>query len=402
VVELWRIKMAGPMVPFMAGFDAELERLGYTYFSARQQLWLANHVSGWLADGGLELGELDAERIGQYLLWRRSTGRTGFRTVKALAPLLGYLRGLGVVPPVPGPCAPSDPVEVLLERWRSWLLSERGVSERCAAGYVGWVRPFVASLCDGQRVRLEAATAAGVTSFIVAVSGTGRLRTAQATVGAMRSLLRWLHLEGLLACSLAGAVPKIADRREQLPKALAPAQLAALLDCCGQDTAGLRDYAMMVTMARLGLRAGEIAVLLLDDVDWARGEITVRGKPQRCDVLPLPADVGAAIARYLRHGRATTASDRHLFLRVLAPCRGLSATGVTQAVVAAGARSGLGPVTAHRLRHSAASAMLAAGSNLTEIGQVLRHQRTSTTAQYAKTDTEALRTLARPWPGSTP
>jgi integrase/recombinase XerD len=400
VVDLSRIKMVGPIAPFMAGFDTELERLGYTYFSAQGQLWLANHLSRWMAEHGVALSELDEGHIEQYLVWRKSLGRTAFRSVKALAPLLGYLRSLRVVPQPPEPAGPAGPVEVSLERYRRYLLTERGVTVKTARDYVDAVRPFVAGLADESRVRWESATAAGVTAFVLAQCRVRRVRAAKMVVTAMRSLLRWLHVEGFLDASLWAAAPKIADRREELPKGLAAEQVGALLDSCDDSAAGRRDYAMLLLMARLGLRSGEVAALRLEDVDWRRGQITVRGKPQRQDVLPLSADVGHAMADYLRLARPARAVDRHVFLRVLAPHHRLTACGVTQAVVAAGARSGLGWVTAHRLRHSAACAMLRAGSPLIEIGQVLRHQRSSTTARYAKTDITALRTLARPWLGS--
>jgi site-specific recombinase XerD len=157
---------------------------------------------------------------------------------------------------------------------------------------------------------------------------------------------------------------------------------------------------MMTMLARMGLRAGEVAGLRLDDIDWRRGEITIAGKGNRRDQLPLPADAGEAVADWLRHGRPPTALDRSVFIRIKAPHRGLTAGGVTMAVLAAGQRAGLGTIYAHRLRHSAATAMLAGGGSLAEIGQVLRHRRPATTAAYTKVNIEALRALARPWPGA--
>ncbi len=151
-------------------------------------------------------------------------------------------------------------------------------------------------------------------------------------------------------------------------------------------------------LVRLGLRAGEVAGLQLDDLHWRHGEVVVRGKGGHRDRLPLPADVGQVLADYLRTGRPPAAVDRCVFIRVKAPHRGLTNTGVTQVVNAAAHRAGLGTIYAHRLRHSAATTMLAAGAPLTEIGQVLRHRTVLTTAVYAKVDIKALRGLAMPWP----
>ena len=174
-----------------------------------------------------------------------------------------------------------------------------------------------------------------------------------------------------------------------------------MLDSCDRTAGnGRRDLAMLTLLARLGLRAGEVAALRLEDIDWRAGEITVQGKGNRSERLPLPADVGEPIAAYLRDGRPASAGGaRQVFLRVKAPHCGLTGGGVTQAVAAAAKRAGPGTVHAHRLRHSAATGMLRAGAGLPEIGQVLRHRRLMSTAIYAKTDVSALQALARPWPG---
>ena len=173
-----------------------------------------------------------------------------------------------------------------------------------------------------------------------------------------------------------------------------------MLDGCDTGApAGLRDLAMLTLLARLGLRAGEVAALSLDDIDWRAGEVTVTGKGRRSERLPLPADAGEAVAAYLRDGRpGPFEGARNVFLRTRAPHRRLTSTGVSQAVFAAGQRAGIEGVFAHRLRHSAATGMLRAGASLPEVGQVLRHRRLLSTAIYAKTDVPALRALARPWP----
>jgi integrase/recombinase XerD len=226
--------------------------------------------------------------------------------------------------------------------------------------------------------------------------------SAKLMVTALRSLLGFLHVSGMISEPLGQHVPAVARwRLAGLPKALEPEQVAALLASCNQDTAaGCRDFAMLMLLARLGLRAGEVAALTLGDIDWRAGEVTVSGKGSRAERLPLPADVGEAIACYLRDGRPEPfEGTRQVFLRDRAPHRGLTSAGVTAAVCSAGHRAGIGQVFAHRLRHSAATGMLAGGAPLAEIGQVLRHRRLLSTAIYAKADVSALRALARPWPG---
>jgi site-specific recombinase XerD len=271
-----------------------------------------------------------------------------------------------------------------------------------ARGYADAVRSFLGGRQDAGGLGLEDLTAADVTAFVLATSPGKPKGTAKLTVTALRSLLGFLHVAGLIREPLGHVVPAVASwRLSGVPRALEPGQVAALLASCDQHTAtGRRDFAMLTLLARLGLRAGEVAGLALEDIDWRAGEITVRGKGSRAERLPLPADVGEAIAAYLRDGRSEPfEAARQVFLRARAPRRGLTSGGVTQAVFAAGQRAGIGPVFAHRLRHSAATGMLAAGAPLTEIGQVLRHRRLLSTAIYAKDAIGALRVLARPWPG---
>jgi len=224
--------------------------------------------------------------------------------------------------------------------------------------------------------------------------------SAKLIVCALRSFLRWLHLSGQVSGSLADAAPSVAGwRLSNLPKALEPGQLRQLLGSCDRRTpTGRRDYAVLLLLSRLGLRAGEVARLGLGDIDWRHGEIAVVGKGNRAERLPLPADVGGAIAAYLRRARPGGAEDRTVFVRVRAPHRGLTTGGVTMIVRDRAESCGLGKVHAHRLRHTAATAMLRAGSPLPEIGQVLRHRSALSTAIYAKVDRDALAVLVRPWP----
>ncbi len=396
---LYGVRMTGPLAPHAGGLAGELARLGFTELSARCQLGLAAHLSRWLAAAGLGTAALTTSTVDEYLAARRAAGYTAYLTPKALAPLLGYLRGLGVVPPA-GIAASAAPAEVLLERYRCYLLAERGLQAAVARGYVGSVRSFVAGCAGTGSADLGQLTAGEVTAFLVGESRRLAPKTTQGLATALRSLLRFWHLQGLISGPLDRAVPKVANRRPGLPRPLEPGQVAALLASCDRQTAdGRRDLAMLTLLARMGLRAGEVAGLRLDDIDWRLGEITIAGKGNRRDKLPLPADAGEAVAAYLQHGRPSTALDRRVFIRIKAPHQGLTSGGVTQAVAAAARRAGLDTIYAHRLRHSAATAMLAEGGSLAEIGQVLRHRRPHTTAAYTKVSIEALRALARPWPG---
>jgi integrase/recombinase XerD len=397
--DVQRVRVVGPLGLYAAGFAAELARLGYTFFSVRLQLQLAAHLSRWLAGEGLDASMLTPAVVVRFLVVRRGAGYTAYRSPKGLSALLGYLRGLGVAP-LPVAALPEGPVEVLLERYRSYLVGERGLGAATARGYVYLVRPFVVGRVMADGVDVAGLSPADVVGFVLSVSGERTPKTAQRTVSALRSLLRFCHVEGLLGAPLAAAVPSVANRRAGLPRFLEPAQVELLLASCDRgEVAGRRDFAMMTMMVRLGLRAGEVAVLSLGDIDWRRGEITVVGKGPRSERLPLPTDVGAAVADYLRHARPEGAIDRRVFVRVKAPYHGLTPSGVTNAVIAAGRRAGLGPLTAHRLRHTAATGMLRAGAPLAQVGQVLRHRRALTTEAYAKVDRDRLRTLARPWPG---
>jgi site-specific recombinase XerD len=313
-----------------------------------------------------------------------------------LDPFLVYLRELGAIPP-PAPRVAAGAVERLLDRYRSYLAVERGLAASTVNGYATTVCPFLESRQVGDRLDLDGVTAADVTGFVV---DSRRVRRGREVVTAMRSLLRFLAVQGIVDGTLVAAVPSIARRRVGLPQTLSPEQTRGLLDSCDRGTGrGRRDRAILLLLARLGLRAGEVAALMLDDIDWRAGEITVsnikRGRRER---LPLPVDVGQALTEYLQDGRRPDALTRHVFVRMLAPPRGLSSGGVAEVVRAAGARAGIGEIGPHRLRHTAASDMLAAGAGLAEIGEVLRHRLTQTTAIYARIDHQALGELARPWP----
>jgi len=402
MVARMKVRMSAPLAPFAAGFSGELARLGYTALSARLQLQLMAHVSRWLASERLDAAALTPAAVDRFLAARRAAGYANHRTAKSLAPLLGYLRAAGAAPPPPPPAVASTPLEALVERYRRYLLAERGLCAGTVCGYVQVVRPFLAGRAGAEGLDLERLTASDVSAYVVAAcrEPRGRGGSARLMVTGLRSLLGFLHLEGIIKESLSGAVPTVAGwRLAGLPRALEPGQVRLLLASCDRGTAGgRRDFAILTLLARLGLRRGEVAGLQLGQIEWRAGALVIDGKGSRRERLPLPADVGEAVAAYLRHGRPGRAEGRAVFVRVKAPHRALTPGAVTSVVIAAGRRAGLGDVTAHRLRHSVATELLRAGAPLEEIGQLLRHRRPLTTAIYAKVDREALRSLARPWP----
>ena len=398
-----QIRVFGPLSAFAAGFADELGQQGYGPSAACNHMRLLDHLSRWLVDEGLGADDLHTAAVGRFVGARRAAGCTHLHSIKAMQPILAYLRGLGAAPTAP-PATPSGPVEVTLERYRSYLTVERGLGANTARGYVDAVRRFLhgRAMPDDLGLDLAHLTAADVVSFVVARCPHQGHSAAKLTVTALRSLLGFLHVEGMIERSLAFAVPSVACRKlAGLPKGLDPDQVRRLLASCNSSTQnGCRDFAVLTVLVRLGLRAGEVARLALDDIDWRAGEIVVRGKADCFERLPLPTDVGAAVAAYLQRGRPASARGRTVFVRIKAPHRPLSSCGVTQAVAAAARRAGLGRIHAHRLRHTAATQMLRAGASLPEIGQLLRHRRSLTTAIYAKIDHDALRTIARPWPGA--
>lgn len=393
---------SGAGVPELAeyadGFVAWLGGLGYSPRTCEAQVALLRHLGRWLAQQGVPLSRLSSEVAGEYAAVRRGH-LTHLRSDRALRPVLSYLRELGAVPSASA-VVPHEPVDVLLARFGGWLSRERGLAPATVSSYLCQARPF-AGACAGQ---LGVLTAARVSGLAAEVAAGMRPRSAQVRANAMRALLRFAWLEGLTAVPLAEFVGSFAaPAGPAVPKGLSPAQAAEFLAFVRAAPGGLRNEPMMALLLRLALRAGEAAGLLLGDIAWRQGIITVRGKGNRADQVPLPADVGGPLARYLRDGRPAGTAHRHVFLALDAPHAPVGPTAVTSIAGRALREAGISRNgAAHLLRHTAACGVLAAGGGLAEAGQLLRHAGPEVTAVYARSDITALRTIARPWPEGDP
>ncbi len=303
---------------------------------------------------------------------------------------------------VKAPPPKATDLEDLLARFRDHLRRERGLAQPTVAGYLSIARQFLGRTENAEALDATALDSSIVSQFVVEAAGhrcTGSMRH---LVTSLRSFLRFLHLAGH-AQALADTVPAVAGcRGASLPRALPAGDLDRLLASCDRGTvAGRHDRAVLMLMGRLGLRVGELVRLELKDFDWRRGEVVIRGKARRHEQLPLPVDVGEAVAEHV-FDRGSGDTPGALFLSADDHPRPLSIKRAERIVRDACRRACIPPVTPHALRHTAATEMLRAGASLVEVGQVLRHRDLQTTAIYAKVDRKALRELARPWPVSVP
>ena len=395
-----RIRITGPLAPHVEDLWSDLLAQGYTPLSSANVARLMADLSRWLERKRLAPGQLNEEQVERFVRHRKRAGYTCWRSKRGLEPVLACLRRLGVVPQLEVAEVIQGPLDELLRPYDEYLLHERGVTQATADFYERVVREFLTGHFGSRAIDVGSLTATDVCDFVLRVSRTASVSYTKYKVSALRSFLRYLYVRGKLAVDLAASVPTAAGwRLTSLPKALTPEEVSRLLRSCDRRThVGRRSYAAMLTMVRLGLRAGEVAALELDDVHWTRGEIVIHGKGGQADRLPLPHDVGTALASYVRRSRPRVDS-RKVFLRVRAPQGALSSSGVKAIVTEAGRRAGFVPLGAHRLRHTAATAMLREGASLSHIAQVLRHRHLDTTAIYAKVDRNSLRTLVQPWPG---
>jgi site-specific recombinase XerD len=292
------------------------------------------------------------------------------------------------------------PLDSAINEFERFLLVSKGVSVVTRDCYVRYVRAMLAEVRGATgAVDFGSLSAAWVRSYVTQLGGRYAPQSMKLMATAVRAFLRCAWLSGWTASDLTGAVgPVITRRSGRLPRALAAEDLHRLLASPDPRTmVGLRDYALLMLLSRLGLRAGEVAGLRLDDFDWPAALVTAKVKGGGRLRLPIPADVGHAVVAYLRR-RPAGATCRELFVQVRGAPRPMTSRAVTQVVARHAARAGLGVVRAHRLRHSAARAVLAAGGSLPEVGELLGHANAQVSQMYASFDQPSLAVLVRPWP----
>ena len=389
----------GPLASYLDAYLKLIEQEGFLPSSVSMQMYAIARFSNWLQTWQVDLHELDEAAVERFL--QRDPGMRRSGEPAPLRRFLAMLREIGVtVAKVP---EPSNGQQRFINEYRRYLLQERGLAETSLLNYVPFAEQLLSNRFGQADMDLSELKATDVTKFMQGRAHQLSPGQAKLLVTALRSFLRYLRYQGEISVDLAGCVPPVAVwSLSTVPKFLPAGTVQRVLDRCERDTAdGKRNYAVLLLLARLGLRACEIVALSLDDIDWDDGRLTIRCKCGRWAQLPMPADVGEAIAIYLRSGRPRCVC-RHVFLRHRAPIRGFAnsstvSTIVMRALVLAGidsVRKG-----AHLFRHTLATDLLRQGASLDEIGELLRHRSPNTTALYAKVDLNSLRTLALPWPG---
>ena len=393
----------GPLATQIATFAKWAREQGYALQSRYRRVLLASGFSRWLGEQAVRLRLVSSEHPARYLRSRARRVQVHKGDAAALRQFLDFLRRHGVIPAEKISPRRLTPVEQETQAFERYLSDERALARATRVNYVPFIRGFLIDRFGSGPVTLSRLCAGDVVRFVQRQAPKLHLKRAKLLTSAMRSFLRYARYRGDITLDLAAAVPPVANwSMTSIPRAIPEDHVRQLLASISRRTAiGRRDYAIVLLLARLGLRSSEVAFLDLDDIDWNAGHVSVRGKGGRRTALPLPADVGAAIAAYLRHGRPHTTS-RRVFLRARAPIRGfLGQSAVGSLVRHTLERAGVAAPTkgAHQFRHALACQMLRHGASLTEIGEVLRHRSPETTRIYAKVDLEALRTLALPWPG---
>ena len=395
--------LEGPLSAQVAPFAKWAREQGYALRSRYRQVLLAACFSRWLGQQAVSVRRVTSEHPARYLRSRARRVQVHRGDAAALRQFLEFLHRQGVIPAEKMAPRRLTRVEHETQAFETYLRNERALAGATVINYVPFVRGFLADRFGHGPVTLSRLCAGDVVGFVQRQAQRLHLKRAKLLTSALRSFLHYARYRGGIARDLAAAVPPVANwSMTSIPRAIPADAVRQLLASISRRTAmGRRDYAIVLLLARLGLRAGEVVRLELEDIDWNAGCMSVQGKGGQRTALPLPAEVGAAIAAYLRHGRPRSTS-RRVFLRAKAPIRGfLDQKAIGSLVRHTLARAGIKAPTqgAHQFRHALATEMLRHGASLTEIGEVLRHSSPETTMIYAKVDLEALRTLALPWPG---
>ncbi len=357
---------------------------------------------GWIAGRRYKLADLDEQVVERYLRHRggRQSVQPGDRA--ALRRWLSVLRENGAI--APAVLASLTPHDRIFSEFDAYLRSERGLAPKSIVRHLPIIRRFLHEVCASGAGDLRKISQEDVIRYVERHAHDWSPKTGKVMCCSLRAFLRYLHHRGLNPRALAGCVPSMRRwKLATLPTYLSGAQVQKALDSCDQSTVmGRRDYAILLLLAKLGLRADEVATLTLDDIDWRASEMLVRAKGRQRARMPIPPDVGAAIVAYLRNGRPKS-SCRRLFVRTLAPhvgfASGSSITFIAKSALDRAGIEGCAHRGAHIFRHSLATELLRSGATLSEIGQLLRHGSHDTTRIYAKVDIDALRTLSLPWPG---
>ncbi len=392
----------GPLGVYIDLYASRLVREGYRRPTAWRCLRLSGDFSRWLELQQLGVSDVDEETVGRYLADRAGHRRPQKGDRPTLMKLLAVLRQVNVIAaPVPtelGAC------ERIFGDFAGYLGRERGLVRVTIIHHRPVVRLFLQE--TGARTIDDFAKLdqAGVIGFVERHARDHSPATAKSMCWSLRAFLRYLRWEGWISLDLAGSVPTVRRwRQASLPTYMSAEQVQRVLDGCDRRSAiGRRDFAILILLARLGLRANEAATLMLDDLDWRSGQLLVNGKGRQRTPMPLPRDVGTAIADYLRDGRPRSES-RRVFLREDAPHVGFASSPsifmVANTALRRAGIQGFAHMGAHLFRHSLATELLRSGASLTEIGQLLRHRDHDTTRLYAKVDIDTLRSVSTAWPG---
>lgn len=389
----------GPLGGYIDRLAAWYDVQGYSRGYAIACLKSVDRFGRWLEESAIKLRDVDEQLIGRYVV--QCPERLHLGTHVALRRLLVVMREDCTVPPAVS--KPPQPAQVLEQDFRQFLEKQRGLAVRTIEHYTEAARIFLAALHGRGQQDSSEWTAADVLTFVRRHAQARRPVHMQQLCTGLRAFLRYLRFCGKTQRDLTSGVPRIAHwRLATIPKALTRAQVERTLAQCDRySVLGRRNYAVLMLLARLGLRADEVRCLTLDDIDWRKGELTIRGKGRAPEPMPLPRAVGKALATYLAHGRPPSTS-RAVFVRMVPPHTPFAASSVITSIASKAIEAAAIDVPckgAHVFRHTLATRMLGAGASLREIGHVLRHRDEDTTRIYAKVDLARLRSLAMPWPG---